>query len=410
MSEWWSVLAVFWALYLADGVSGGRRERLFLSSWCGGFSWRLSWRKKRGGGPATLTQAGWHFAPPLPWAYTLPLDDLPASFAPEGLTNWPSVATARPAWLPDGAATAKWESLGAVGLNGPWLTLNGRRFAPATATLNAAELKELATRLAPLDIESRAGEIFAWQARRFSVPRARRRLTAALARTRTLAWLNTLQVAGWAVLSAGLLSGRFNPAASFEPVRPGHGEMALQIPWWVLVAALVLTHGLAVGLAWRIHRRLYPKLRDERGSLIFSACLLPAQALRFRAALLRPLMRGMAPLAVVLAAGSPGTARAAAAATWRDLHYPIRPPGLPPDVAAIADAAALLAKPVLARALAEAKAAGLIGLDPQELLAAPTGLGPEVCAYCPRCGDGFVRADGVCPQGMALLKLPGGRD
>jgi len=103
-------------------------------------------------------------------------------------------------------------------------------------------------------------------------------------------------------------------------------------------------------------------------------------------------------------------ARAAAAATWRDLHYPIRPPGLPPDVAAIADAAALLAKPVLARALAEAKAAGLIGLDPQELLAAPTGLGPEVCAYCPRCGDGFVRADGVCPQGMALLKLPGGRD
>ena len=123
--------------------------------------------------------------------------------------------------------------------------------------------------------------------------------------------------------------------------------------------------------------------------------------------MLRPLGRGLAPLAGVLAAGTPASARAAAEATLRDAEHPLRPASLPALQARLADEAAALARPALERALADATAEGLAGLTPAELLAPPASPGPGVCAYCPRCGDEFVRADGSCPQGVALKALRG---
>jgi hypothetical protein len=416
MSEWLSVVALFWVLYLADGVSGGRRERLFLSAWRSPFKLRFRARRSEKGASsgrclaqpartATLTQAGWFLTPPLPWAWTLALEDLPAGFAPDGLTNWPVASTARPPSLPDDTNSASWDQPGEIGAEGSWITLDGHRFTPITASLNAKELRNLSARLGPIAQRHRAEEISAWQKRFLSVLRARRRLAIGLARTRGLAWLNTLQFTGWLSLSAGLLNGAFNPGQPFGPLGSWRRLDSGQIQWWGLCAALLTAHFIAVLTAWRIHRRLYPKSRDERTNLVLSALLLPAQALRFRLVLLRPLAQGMAPLAGALAAGTPRTARAAAAATLRDIRHPIRPSGLPAAIANLADEAAQLARPVVEQALSNAAIDGAMELLPFALLAPPANTPPEVCAYCPRCGDGFVRMDGKCPHGVGLLPI-----
>ncbi|MEY4488082.1 MAG: hypothetical protein RIQ79_590, partial [Verrucomicrobiota bacterium] len=278
MSEWWSVVALFWALYLADGVSGGRRERLFLSSWRGACAWRF-WPRRRSkksaagvrrvqpARTATLTQAGWHFTPPWPWAWTLALEDLPGGLAAEGLTNWPGTSTARPPALPDHTGAVRWETVDKINTTGGWLTLGGRRFMPTTTALDAAGLRSLAERLGPMNPARRAKEIAMWQSRFFSVLRARRRLATGLARTRGLASLNTLQFTGWLLLSAALLGGVFDPAQPFGPLGSWRRLDPAQIKWWGLCGGLLFTHVVAVIAAWRLHRRLYPKLKDERANL-----------------------------------------------------------------------------------------------------------------------------------------------
>ena len=402
MAEWGAVVARVWALYLADGMGAGRRERLYLSAWRGGWRWRF-WR--RGPGPAraaSLTQASWFFAPAWPWSYTLATEDLPVGLTVEGLANRPRASTTRPAFRPNIPRAVKWEDMGEIATSGGWLTLDGRRFAPATEALDAHELRRLAARLRPLPAAGRAAEIAAWHTRRFSVTRARRRFVVALGRTRGLAVLNTVQTAGWVALSVGLLAEFFSPVSPTGEIDPWRQLGTPQGSWWILVAALALTHGLAVWEAWSLHRRLHPERKEERGNLVFSALLLPPQALRLRAALMRPLARGLAPLAGALAAGTPETAREAAAATWRDVLYPARPENLPPFFATLGDEAAGLARPAVERSLAQATASGLAGVTPAELDAAPAHFARGVCAYCPRCGDGFARADGVCPQGVVL--------
>lgn len=422
MSEWGAVLVMFWALYLVDGVGAGRRERLFLSAWRGGLAWRRGWRFWRraprlGGWPArtaSLAQASWFFAPAWPWAYAVALEDLPVSLTADGLVNRSCAAAARPPFQPDVPRAVRWEDIGKIATSGGWLTLDGRRFAPASEALDAAGLRRIAERLRPLAAKDRAAVITAWHARRFSVTRARRRFAVALGRTRGLAFLNTLQVGGWAALSAGLLTEAFAPVSATGEVASWRQLGTPQGPWWMLIAGLVLAHGMAVWEAWSLHRRLHPERAEDRANLIFSALLLPPQALRLRAALMRPLARGLAPLAGALVAGRPATARAVASATWRDVLYPMRPATLPGFFAKLGDEATALVRPAVERALAEATAGGLGGVMPAELDAAPGAavggkFGRGVCAYCPRCGDGFVRADGVCPQGVALRSVDGVR-
>jgi hypothetical protein len=113
----------------------------------------------------------------------------------------------------------------------------------------------------------------------------------------------------------------------------------------------------------------------------------------------------MAPLAATLAVGTPDWARVAAAATLRDLDFPVRPPRLAGMVSGFADSAAGLIRPAVEKALADAGKDGVSGLSAAELLAPLATLGAGVCAYCPRCGDGFLRADGQCPRGVNLRPI-----
>jgi hypothetical protein len=306
--------------------------------------------------------------------------------------------------LPDELRAVKWEDVDGVKSTGGCLWLAGRAFAPAGTAWDAAGLRRLAEELKSLGPEARRERIAAWHAGRFSVTRARRRLRVSLGRTRGLALMNTLQTAGWAALSAALLTGLFTPSWEAGASVPWAGATPAALAWWGLLAWLMVSHVMVVYEAWSVHRRLYPAQGEARLNLLLGALLLPPQGLRLRGALMRPLGVGLAPLAVVLAAGAPEVAKAAAEATWRDVVYPLRPARLPELVARLADEAAVLARPAVERMLAEA-AAGVAGVRPEELLAAPARAKGGACGYCPRCGDTFMRAEGTCAQGVALRPL-----
>lgn len=398
MSEWIEVVAVFWLFWLADGLVGGRRERLHL------FAWRGSARRPRAG----LAQASWFPPSPAPWGWSLALEDVPLALSAEGVINRPAGATARPAFAPAHLAGAKWDEVEKIDAHGGWIRINGRLFAPETASLDARALGELAARLRCRDAVARAAILAEWHARRFAFARARRRLRVALGRTAWLARWNTAQTAGWVALSVALLAGWFAPAAALGRVlSPRDAELvaAGNAPWWGLLAWLGALHALVLTEAWRAHRRLYPALVGERSSLVFSALLLPAQALRLRAALLRPLAREFAPLPLILAAGAPEVARAAARATLGDLLHPARLGAADAVVARLVEAGAAGMRPAVEGALAAARAAGAAGLDTEALFAPPARPPGGACAWCPRCGDTFVRADGACPQGVPLRPL-----
>lgn len=351
-----------------------------------------------------MTQASWHLSPPWPWAWTLSLSDSPASFSGEGLCNVPAVSTARPPFRPELLRAVRWEDVAGVEARGGWIWIGGGRFVPLTEAFDARALRALAERLGPLPQARREAELAAWWRRRFSVARARRRLASALRRTRGIAVMNTLQVAGWAAISIGLLGEWFVPESPGEVFAPWRGPASSQMSWWLLLAWLSFAHVFSLVEAWNVHGRLHPARKEERTSLMFGALLLPPQALRLRAALLRPLAFEFSPLAAALAAGTREAARAAAGDTLRDAIYPARPEGLPEFFARQADRATALARPELERVLATEAAAGRGELAPTELLAAPKTFSPGVCAWCPRCEDGFVRIDGTCPHGVTLRK------
>jgi len=382
-SEWWPVLAVFWGLYLADGLRGGRRDRLFFYHWTG-------YAKLR----ARFTQATWFLIPPSSDAWTIVADDLPASLAPEGLTNWPSVSAARPPPLPDAIRVFRWEEIQRVEDRAGWIYINGHRFAPVTPGLTANSLGTLARELAPLNLEMRAARLRIWQTGRFCSARLKRRMQAVLLRSRSLVFLNTVQVTILAIVSAYLL---FDGPARLSPEL--RDAIADRLPVFLIVCAGL--HLLALVGFYRLHRRIYPRAGQELASILFTALFVPPQALRLRLHLTSKLAAGLHPMTVALACARPAVARAVATDTLRDLHWPRRPVTLPASVDQLVRSSASLLKPIMLEALGRQSAA----FSPDSLLAPPTCESPQACAYCPRCGDEFTRLDSRCPHGVPLARL-----
>lgn len=380
-SEWWSVLAVFWGLYLADGLRGGRRPRFHFCHW-------LARRVPRG----DSSHASWFFIPPTPAAWTILAEDLPTSLAPDGITNWPSGSASRPPPLPERVATWRWEDIRKVEDRAGWIHVNGLRFTPATPALNAVALSTLARELAPLPATARAARIAAWQRERLSPARLSRRLRSALARSRGLAWLNGLQTLILAVISAYLLlDGPDRVSAE------AGGRLARSLP--AILAVLGGLHLIAVSWFFVLHRRLYPRAGQERGSLVFTALFVPAQALRLRLHLVAKLAGGLHPLSVALACAKPSVKHAIAADVVRDLRWPRLAPGLDSVTEGFVRASGNLLAPLVDDMLRRQTPA----ITVESLLAAPARESSATCAYCPRCGDQFTRSDARCPHGAPLV-------
>lgn len=382
-SEWWSVLVVFWGLYLADGLRCGRRTRWYFHHW------RAS-RHPAAGAAA----AAWFCTPPAPSAWMIPSDDLPASLAPEGFTNWPSGSASRPPPFPDSVIAFRWEDVRTVEERHGWIIVNAHRFAPVSAGFGATSFDSLVRELAPLSPALRADRLRRWQSARFASARLSRRLRATLLRTRSIAFLNTLQATVLAGLSAYLL---LNGPALLPPA--ARDAVASALP--ALLLGCTGLHVIAVVWFYRLHRRLSPKAGSERAGLLFTALFVPPQALRFRLHLIAKFGAGLHPLAVAFAVARPTIARELAVATLRDLRWPRLPDTLPPHITALVRSSSALLEPVVVAALA--RQVSLPSAD--VLLAAPARTSADTCAYCPRCGDEFTRPDSRCPHGIPLCRF-----
>src|SRR5471032_750028 len=131
MSDHTLLVVVFWALFLLDGALVGRRARFGFVSWLGGRRAQPVWRR-------------WHVLSPWPGGWRVMADDLPFSFSPAGLCNWPAGSAARPAETPDTVQAWRWEDIADVQERNGRLVINGKVFCAASALLPADELRALA--------------------------------------------------------------------------------------------------------------------------------------------------------------------------------------------------------------------------------------------------------------------------
>jgi hypothetical protein len=380
MSEWLPLLGVFWVLYLIDGLQIRRRRRFSFVSWFGD-------RK------AMVNHGRGHGLGPLPGGWRAWADDLPWAFSPAGLSNEPVGSAGRPVEIPAEVVAWRWEDIRELQVQSGWLWINGQSFAPATPHFSPEELRQLAARCAALPPTAREvllrGQLRLW----LRPAHLRRRAMVWRHRTARLALLNTTVFAFIAALTVYLL---------FDVSQYLPGSMAQRyahaLPWMLGYAAVL--HGLAVVLAWRVQRRLPPARRALRGPQLFSAALLPPQALHLRAILGEAWFPPMHPLAGAVALAAPTAVREFAFQTLADLRWPL-PPARPRS--ALATEIAGWFRPELTAGVeAMLRAASLA---PAGLLAPPAPDGSASCAYCPRCRDQFVAGHVTCPRGISLLPL-----
>jgi hypothetical protein len=374
MSEWASFIAVFWLLWAIDGAKLARRAGFTVAGW--GRWARVAF--SRLSAPV--------FFPP---GWRVIAAEVPFAIAPQGLCNRPVGAAGRPADAPHRARAWAWDEVREVAATDGWLTVNGERFCRDTGHAGAAELLALA-RLAPAARAARVGA----RLRRWVRPaHLRRRRRVLVRRTIGPAALNALAWAAYLGLSVFFLAD----AAARIPERMVAPLVSI-LPWALLGCAAL--HFAGVFAAWRALKRLPAVAAQKRGLNLFTALLMPPQAMKLRALLGEGFFPAQHPLAVILAFGSERARREAAFNVLSDLAWPIGGAGDPPLAREIAawHRAALRAEiePHLRAA----------GLAPEALLAAPRPDHPASCAYCPRCGDQFVAGPRVCPQGVALKPLP----
>lgn len=381
MSEWITVLAVFWLLWGLDGLRVARRAV---------FTFRAGARARTGS--VGFGRVGW--PAPAPWGWRVTVPDVPLALSDEGVTNVPIGAAGRPAVQPEVRQAWRWRDITAVGVADGWIHVNGRRFCPDTGHVPAPELWALANAPAA----ERARRIDALLARWLRPSQVMRRGRSLHGRTRPIAWLNAAVLVGWGLLSVYLLGD----VAGRVPAPLGERIGAI-LPWVVLV--LLVLHGVTAVLAWRSVGRLRVVGRDGRKANLLSALLLPPQALRLRALVGEGYVPAQHPLAVALAMAARPRQGQLAFAVLADLRWP----------RAVGEASALEGE-ILAgfRRRLEPRIEAMLaaaGWSAADLLRPPAPDQPSSCAYCPRCGDQFVAGPRLCPQGIPLQPLrPGTLD
>ncbi|MBL9187651.1 MAG: hypothetical protein JNK23_09250 [Opitutaceae bacterium] len=372
MSEWASFIAVFWLLWAADGLRIARRRSFTVVGWRRARAWfaRLSL-------PGVL---------PMSWRVTA--EDVPCSISPRGICNRGAGGAGRPSDAPHVAQAWAWADVREAATVEGWLTINGARFCPDTGHLRAEDLLALA-RAAP---EAREACVRRAIRRWLRPAHLRRRRRVLLRRTRAAAILNGASAAVLAALSGYVVAD----AAAQVPERVG-AALVVALPW--LLLALAGLHGGAVVAAWRALRRLRPVAPEKRGMNLFTALLMPPQALKLRALAGEGFFPAQHPLAMLLAFEAGVARREAAFNTLADLRWPTGGADDPP-----------LAREITGwfRGVLAAELEPLLcveGLAPEGLLAAPKPNSPVSCTYCPRCGDQFVAGRRVCPEGVELQPL-----
>lgn len=375
MSEWVSVLAVFWVLWALDGWRLGPRRIFTLVG--RGRRARASIRHQRLSLPGAL---------PTDWRMTAA--DVPLAFSPAGVCNRPAGVAGRPVDHEPIGRAWRWEEVREVGVAGGWLFVNGVRFCADTGHVPARELLALAQ----LPRAAREARLRVLLARWFRPAHVRRRARVLAGRTSTAAMLNgftLIVMLGLTIYVAGDLATRL-------PTRWSEA-LVTALPWVLL--SVLMSHVTAVTLVWRAVRRLKPVVAQKRGANLFSALMLPPQALRLRAIAGEGFFPAQHPLAAVLAFGGAGARREWAFNVVADLRWPIENANDPPFAREVAGwFRTALAQEIEPRLQRE-------GIAVADLLTAPAPDAPASCDYCPRCQAQFVAGRQTCPNGIGLVPL-----
>ena len=154
---------------------------------------------------------------------------------------------------------------------------------------------------------------------------------------------------------------------------------------WIVVPLLLIAMAVHAAMLFRLHRRLFPELADERLRLVLSACLSPIAALRSMDLAQKWALDGTDPL--VIAAALPGFRgwEALAADRWRRLKYadPTTPPSA--ELVPMAGPTTTGTSTGFIEALARQ-----LGLDPAAWDAPPEAADPANTHYCPQCRSQFT--------------------
>lgn len=375
MSEWISVIAVFWILWAIDGVKITPRAMFTV---VGGGWWRA--------GGVAFRRVSWPGWWPARWRVMV--TDVPLTLSPAGVCNRPAGSAGRPTEAPVRAQTWRWEEVRDVGLAKGWIYINGARFCPDTGHVTAPQLLGLA----PLAVGLREKRIRELLGRWFRPAHVRRRAQVLAGRTRVVAGLNLVFLAGCGLLSvfaAGVIASRLSDG-SVERV-------ATILPWFLL--GMVAVHFGAVIAAWRLVRRLKAVAPEKRRTNLLSALLMPPQAMRLRALLGDGFFPPQHPLAVIVAWGGERAKAAWAFNAIADLRWPI---GTGDDSPLAGEITGWFRAELEVRVEAMLRRANL---GSETLLAAPPADAPGSCSYCPRCRDQFVGGVQRCPHGVALCPV-----
>ena len=396
MTEWWPLIAAFWAAFLLDCA------RVFPSRWCRvlitgawGRSPRLRGKKFRALARGQCARAV--FAPPLPMAWQAYADELPFAFSPEGICNVTTGSGGRETREPRVARSWKWEDIRGVEKKGGRLLVNGRDFCEVTAYAGARELWALAKHCAALGPDGREQHLGQTLRGWFEPARLRRALARVNGRTGTLAFLASANALVALVVSLYFLAGVPGAAGDHwvkhiaQRVLPALGVYAAGVHLAALVAG------------WLAHRKLMPGRAHgaHRANLLMSAVFLPPQVFRLRAQIAAAALPAQHPLAWFAAVAGDGEFRERAARVLRDLRWPLAPVCNPdPQITSrIASWMRVRVEREAGRMLA------LRGVTAGELLAAPRPDGAESLGYCPRCRDQFTKPRGFCPCGTPLARI-----
>lgn len=370
MSEWLSVILIFWGLWLADGwkiattalhhVAGrGRRARLIFGRFGQVRFWPTGWQ----------TQVA----------------DIPFALSPAGLCNRPVGAVGRPTETPHLAQAWAWADITQAEAKDGWLFVNGRRFCRDTGHLPAGQLLALAK----LDPAARAARLAWWLHRWLRPAHLRRRARVLMRRTETVVTLN-----GALLLVAAGLSVHFAGYGGYEPPATWIRTVERTLP--LLGAYFLFFHVAAMGLAIWAARKLKPVRPSKRGTNLFTAAMLPAQALRLRALLAEAYFPVQHPLAYALAFARPCELAAVAFQVLGDLRWPIDGRN---DSALAGEICSWHRRELTGLVRGRLAAAGVAE---EKLFAAPVADASGGCRYCPRCLSQFSDPAAHCSHGIEL--------
>ena len=328
-------------------------------------------------------KGGFIFGNPLPPLGTiLAVHEFPLALSPKGFCITQGVDSGLRL---RGKRYSLWEKVTHVESKGKKVLLNEELFLKAESPVAAAKIVEILGELKEAKVGDREELIRKRLQKAVDTSRIEARWTEFKNQTPKLRRVTNLLFVHLFVLSPALIS-----------------IFGFRRSWLVLLlAALALTTTISV-LFYRAHKRLFPRLEDERFSHFIIILLSPATAIRARDALTRSLFSFHHPLALTKMFCSHEKFREQAEHLVRQSRFP-------------AGTLRSLEKSTVGeiegywRKLQQTILEDFLlrnGLGPEQLIEPPTPTDEACVSYCPRCRSQFTSRDGVCNDCGGLKLQP----